>query len=105
MGEHPPTASQRDASQATARSDCPADRLSCEPPGPTGAVDGAEHPRAIYKRAIERGNVLIAEMAAREVGSLTLSEALELVCLYAGEAQPARFERAALPTPRWREDC
>jgi hypothetical protein len=36
-------------------------------------------------------------MAAREVGNLTLAEALELVCLYA-EAEPAKFERAAL---RW----
>jgi len=38
------------------------------------------HPRAIFKRAIESGTVLIAEMAAREVGSLNLAEALELVC-------------------------
>ena len=55
------------------------------------------HPRAIFKRAIESGTVLIAEMAAREVGSLNLAEALELVCLYA-EADPSKFERAAL---RW----
>ena len=59
------------------------------------------HPRAIYKRAIERGNLLVAEMAAREVGSLTLVEALELVCLYA-EHEPAKFERAAL---RWHGRC
>ena len=38
-----------------------------------------------------------AELAAREAGNLTLAEALELVCLYA-EAEPAKFERAAL---RW----
>ena len=57
------------------------------------------HPRAIFKQAIERGNLLIAEMAAREAGNLTLAEALELVCLYAeAEAEPAKFERAAL---RW----
>jgi hypothetical protein len=55
------------------------------------------HPRAICKRAIERRTILIAEMAAREVGNLTLVEALELVCLYA-ETEPAKFERAAL---RW----
>jgi hypothetical protein len=26
------------------------------------------HPRAIFKRAIERGNVLVAEATAREIG-------------------------------------
>ena len=40
------------------------------------------HPRAIFKRAIERGNVVIAEATAREIG-LSLEEALELVLLYA----------------------
>jgi hypothetical protein len=57
------------------------------------------HPRAIFKRAIERGNVVIAEMAARDVGSLTLGEALQLVCLYAGH-EPAKFEKAE----GWRGD-
>jgi hypothetical protein len=73
------------------------------------------HPRAIYKRAIERGNLVVAEMAAREAGNLTLSEALGLVCLYAYE-QEAKFERPAVKwlgrfirsahprcsAPRWR---
>jgi hypothetical protein len=36
------------------------------------------HPRAIFTRAIERGNIVIAEMAAREVGNLTLGQALAL---------------------------
>jgi hypothetical protein len=60
-------------------------------------VTAQGHPRAIYRRAIERGNVVVAEMAAREAGNLTLEEALELVCLYAAH-EPAKFERAAL---RW----
>ena len=38
-----------------------------------------------------------AELAAREMGRLTLAEALELVVLYA-EVEPAKFERAAV---RW----
>lgn len=50
------------------------------------------HPRTTFRRAIEG---LHAEVAARECGSLTLAEALELVCLYA-EAEPAKFEKAAL---------
>ena len=54
------------------------------------------HPRAIFKRAIERGNVVIAEATAREIG-LNLEETLQLVLLYAAY-EPARLERAAL---RW----
>jgi hypothetical protein len=54
------------------------------------------HPRAIFKRAIERGNVVIAEATAREIG-LSLEEALQLVLLYAAH-EPAKVERAAL---RW----
>jgi hypothetical protein len=53
------------------------------------------HPRAIFKRAIERGNLLLAEMAAREAGNLSLVEALELLCLYA-HAQDRKFERGAV---------
>ena len=55
------------------------------------------HPRAIFKRAIERGNLVAAETAAREVGRLTLEEALRLVFLYAAY-EPAKLEPAAL---RW----
>jgi hypothetical protein len=54
------------------------------------------HPRAIFTRAVERGNVVAAEAAAREV-KLTLEEALRLLFLYA-ERDPIRYERAAL---RW----
>jgi hypothetical protein len=54
-------------------------------------------PRARFKRAIEGGWVFHAEIAAREAGNLTLTEALQLVCLYA-EADPTKYERAAL---RW----
>jgi hypothetical protein len=55
------------------------------------------HPRAIFSRAIEHGNLVAAESAAREVGRLTLEEALRLLFLYA-EHDPIKFERAAL---RW----
>jgi hypothetical protein len=54
------------------------------------------YPRAIFKRAIERGNVLVAEATAREIG-LSLEEALQLVLLYAAY-EPQKLERAAL---RW----
>jgi ubiquinone/menaquinone biosynthesis C-methylase UbiE len=55
------------------------------------------HPRAIFKRAIERRNVVVAEATARELGRLTLEEALRLLFLYA-EKEPIKYERAAL---RW----
>jgi hypothetical protein len=55
------------------------------------------HPRAIFARAIERSNLVVAEASAREVGRLTLEEALRLLFLYA-EKDPIRYERAAL---RW----
>ena len=68
------------------------------PSGPTGRTVTAQgHPRAIFSRAIERGNLVIAEATAREIGRLTLEEALRLLFLYA-EHDPIKFERAAL---RW----
>ena len=48
------------------------------------------HPTAIFKRAIERGNLVLAEMTARELGNLTLEEALRLVFLYVEKAQVVR---------------
>jgi hypothetical protein len=69
-----------------------------KPTGPTGRPLTAQgHPQAIFKWAIERGNVLIAEMAAREVGNLTLTEALDLLALCAA-FEAAKYERAAI---RW----
>jgi hypothetical protein len=45
-------------------------------------------------RAIQRGHLLAAETAARELGSLSLSDALSLVLLYEREGDE-KFERAA----------
>ena len=53
-------------------------------------------PRARFRRAIERGSVFQAEVAAREFG-LSLEEALQLVLLYTAY-EPAKVERAGL---RW----
>jgi len=46
-----------------------------------------------FQRAIQRGNIFQADLAARELGSVSLSEALSLVLLYEAEGDP-RFERA-----------
>jgi hypothetical protein len=60
-------------------------------------VTAQGHPRAIFSRAVERGNLVVAETTARELGRLTLEEALRLLFLYV-EKEPIKFERAAL---RW----
>jgi hypothetical protein len=50
------------------------------PSGPTGrTVEGAWASADDLKRAIERGNVVVAEATARELGQLSLEEALQLV--------------------------
>jgi hypothetical protein len=50
------------------------------------------HARSIFKRAIENGNVLVAEMTARELGRITLEEALDLTVLVV-EKDPGRRSR------------
>jgi hypothetical protein len=60
------------------------------PSGPSRrAVDRAGHPRAIFQRAIEHGNLVVAEDKARELGRLTVAEALDLVVLVV-EKEPGR---------------
>jgi hypothetical protein len=56
---------------------------------------GTAHGR--FQRAIHRRHVLAAEMAAREMGGLSLADAL-LLCELLANTDPARYERAAL---RW----
>ena len=48
-------------------------------------------PRARFRRAIERKNLLGAETCAREMGVVDLVEALDLVALVA-EVAPARLD-------------
>jgi hypothetical protein len=50
-----------------------------------------------FRRAIERRALWLAEDAAREMPSLSLADALQLVHLYAEKESP-KYERAAL---RW----
>jgi hypothetical protein len=60
-------------------------------------VTAQGHPRAIYHRAIERGNLLIAETTLRELGRPTLGELLELTILIALK-DPRRYPRVSA---RW----
>jgi hypothetical protein len=54
-------------------------------------------PHGRFQRAIERGQLFQAELAARELGWLNLGDALELTVLIA-QNDPARYGRAAV---RW----
>ena len=55
------------------------------------------HPRRIFATAIERGNIVMAEATARELGRISLEEALALTALVA-EKEPERRSRFAV---RW----
>ena len=55
------------------------------------------HPRATFNRAIERGNLLVAETVLRELGRPTLGELLELTILIAFK-DPHRHARVSA---RW----
>jgi hypothetical protein len=60
-------------------------------------VTAQGHPRATFNRAIERGNLLVAETVLRELGRPTLGELLELTILIAFK-DPRRYPRVAA---RW----
>jgi hypothetical protein len=54
-------------------------------------------PHGRFQRAIQRGQLFQAELAARELGRLNLADALALAALIAGD-DPKRYGRAAV---RW----
>ena len=72
--------------------------MSVTPSGPGKAGLTAQgHPRATFQRAIERGNLLIAETVLREIGRVSLVEALQLTALIAVK-DPRRHARVSA---RW----
>jgi hypothetical protein len=66
-------------------------------PGGGGTSTSQGHPRTIFRRALERENLVLAEVTAREIGRVTIAEALELTALVARK-QPHRYGRFAV---RW----
>jgi hypothetical protein len=60
-------------------------------------VTAQGHPRAIFNRAIEHGNVAVAAAVARELGRITLQESLALTALVAIK-EPGQRSRY---TVRW----
>jgi hypothetical protein len=68
------------------------------PSGPRPeAMTAQGHSKSIFKKAIENGNLLVAEMTVREFGRITLHEALLLTALVADQ-DPERRSRYAV---RW----
>jgi hypothetical protein len=55
------------------------------------------HARTVFRRALEHENLLVAEATAKEIGRISLAEALELTVLIARE-DPRRHKRVAA---RW----
>jgi 5-methylcytosine-specific restriction enzyme A len=58
-------------------------------------------PHGHSQRAVERGDVLAALVAARQLGTLSLSDALALTALLA-EKEPDRFRRTHIPVGQQR---
>jgi hypothetical protein len=57
--------------------------------------------RTVFRRALERRNLVVAEIEAREVGKLDLRETLELTALIAQNDRP-RSDRYRV---RWLQRC
>jgi hypothetical protein len=72
---------------------------------PREGVTGSQgHASAIFRRAVERGNVVAAELAARELGRLDLPDALELTALVAVNDRPRSRRLAARWLRRWLDE-
>ena len=56
---------------------------------------------AIFRKAIERGNLVVAEVTALELGRLDLADALELTALTALKDRPRSRRLAARWLERW----
>ena len=63
------------------------------------------HPRTAFRRAIERGNRVVAGIEAREVGQLELDEALELTALVALRDRGRSRRYAVRWLQRWLEEA
>src|SRR5262245_28784292 len=80
-------------------------RILALPSGPgleRPSVTAQGNPRTVFRRAIERDNlVAAAELNARIMGNVTLVEALELTALVALRDPPRRSRYAARWLTRW----
>jgi hypothetical protein len=63
-------------------------RLSRIAPTYEGLAADRRPPAHVFKRALELGNLLVAEATAKEIGQVSLAEALELTALIAQGSTP-----------------
>ena len=73
-------------------------------PGTKEILGDHGHARAAFCRAIERGNLIVAEIEARDAGPLDLGEALELTALIALRDRPRSSRFAVRWLQRWFEE-
>ena len=73
------------------------------PPGPgrEGGITAQGSPRAVFRLALARGNLTVAEIVAREVGHIDLREALELTALVARSDRSRARRMGARWLERW----
>ncbi|MDP9223206.1 MAG: hypothetical protein M3P18_05020 [Actinomycetota bacterium] len=62
------------------------------------------HPRTVFRRALQNGNLLLAEITACEVGKVDLHEALELTALIAKNDATRSRRVATRWLRRWLEE-
>jgi hypothetical protein len=75
---------------------------SMAPPGPVeGPLGDHQNPTVILRRALERGNLVVAEITARELGRIDLADALELTALVAVKNRARSRRMAARWLERW----
>jgi hypothetical protein len=67
-------------------------------------VTSQGHPTAIFRRAIDAGNVVAAEIAARELRGLSLTDALDFTALVAIRKRDRSRRRAARWLQRWLDE-
>jgi len=78
----------------------PLDSISRLRPRRGGTSTSQGHPRTIFRRALEHDNLVLAEVTAREIGRVTIAEALELTALVARkQPQTLRPRRRPLAVP------
>jgi hypothetical protein len=64
-----------------------------------GTSTSQGRPRTVFARALQNGNLHVAEALARELGRISLAEALELT-IFIARKEPRRLPRIAV---RWLE--
>lgn len=62
------------------------------------------NPRVVFRRALERGNLVVAEITARELGGLDLTDALELSALIALRDRGRGHRAGARWLQRWLDE-